>query len=465
MNMKRIIFFFAVLSICGAASAQQIDSVAGAIDTVHLYDTWYMYNPMPLEVSDIHWTSYAPYPSLWDEPFSPDKGDNLAVSYQLEDSLTVLGVAYTGFIKYDEYDSSNTLIYPLEYINSFSLLRFLSSDTVTGNPIVPFYIHRTLEVVPGATGSFQRTFKECAFEYQWTHHPQVHPDTLWYTRDKNPGALAVQCYEFYFDSPICLSSDDLDSFFVGRIGMRIGWPRVKDYRVFYQHGDEHSFRGGTNGINPYDGMFEESRTSDYLNAEVKRWGTLFPIIGFRCTAPQYLQSAYDPNGDKVLRWPRHRDAEVYQMAVDPQQTTVTLAGTLDSILYSSDTMPYIRKGCRFRTSGYDTLVYSPWSKFPQPSSGGNGGENNDSTSAAIRQTEMLQQYTTVQPNPATETAKVISSFGLTRIEAFNTAGDRIYDAPHTGYSATLDVSRWPSGTYIIRLHTPVGTVPKRLVVQ
>ena len=73
--------------------------------------------------------------------------------------------------------------------------------------------------------------------------------------------------------------------------------------------------------------------------------------------------------------------------------------------------------------------------------------------------------TVLQPNPATETAKVISSFGLTRIEAFNTAGDRIYDAPHTGYSATLDVSRWPSGTYIIRLHTPVGTVPKRLVVQ
>ena len=71
----------------------------------------------------------------------------------------------------------------------------------------------------------------------------------------------------------------------------------------------------------------------------------------------------------------------------------------------------------------------------------------------------------VQPNPATETAKVASSFGLTRIEAFNSAGDRVYDAPHTGLTATLDVSRWPAGTYILRLHTPAGTVGKKLIVR
>ena len=82
-----------------------------------------------------------------------------------------------------------------------------------------------------------------------------------------------------------------------------------------------------------------------------------------------------------------------------------------------------------------------------------------------RAVELLKRYTSVQPNPATETAKVISSFGLTRIEAFNSAGDRVYDAPHTGLTATLDVSRWPAGTYILRLHTPAGTVGKKLIVR
>ena len=89
----------------------------------------------------------------------------------------------------------------------------------------------------------------------------------------------------------------------------------------------------------------------------------------------------------------------------------------------------------------------------------------DPDTLGIQSPELLKRYTSVQPNPATETAKVISSFGLTCIEAFNSAGDRVYDAPHTGLTATLDVSRWPAGTYILRLHTPAGTVGKKLIVR
>ena len=89
----------------------------------------------------------------------------------------------------------------------------------------------------------------------------------------------------------------------------------------------------------------------------------------------------------------------------------------------------------------------------------------DPDTLGIQSVELLKRYTSVQPNPATETAKVISSFGLTRIEAFNSAGDRVYDAPHTGLTATLDVSRWPAGTYILRLHTPAGTVGKKILVR
>ena len=80
---------------------------------------------------------------------------------------------------------------------------------------------------------------------------------------------------------------------------------------------------------------------------------------------------------------------------------------------------------------------------------------------------LLGRLTGVMPNPATETAKVVSSFGLTMVEAFNMAGEKVHtlrlpDAPLT---ATLDVRRWPSGTYLLRIHTPQGTAVKKLVVR
>ena len=88
-------------------------------------------------------------------------------------------------------------------------------------------------------------------------------------------------------------------------------------------------------------------------------------------------------------------------------------------------------------------------------------------SVGVPENSMLQRLTGVMPNPAAETAKVVSSFGLTMVEAFNMAGEKVHtlrlpDAPLT---ATLDVRRWPSGTYLLRIHTPQGTAVKKLVVN
>ena len=86
---------------------------------------------------------------------------------------------------------------------------------------------------------------------------------------------------------------------------------------------------------------------------------------------------------------------------------------------------------------------------------------------AIGEPELLHRLTSVTPNPATGRAKVVSSFGLTMVEAFNTAGEKVHELrlPDTPFSATLDVSRWPAGTYILRLHTPQGVATKKLVVK
>ena len=91
---------------------------------------------------------------------------------------------------------------------------------------------------------------------------------------------------------------------------------------------------------------------------------------------------------------------------------------------------------------------------------------NDTTLSA-GEPDMLRRYTAVTPNPATGRAKVVSSFGLTLVEAFNAAGEKVHELrlPDAPLTATIDVSRWPSGTYILRLHTPQGIATKKLVVS
>ena len=89
------------------------------------------------------------------------------------------------------------------------------------------------------------------------------------------------------------------------------------------------------------------------------------------------------------------------------------------------------------------------------------------TTLSAGEPDMLRRYTAVTPNPATGRAKVVSSFGLTMVEAFNAAGEKVHELrlPDAPLTATLDVSRWPTGTYILRLHTPQGVAAKKLVVS
>ncbi len=90
----------------------------------------------------------------------------------------------------------------------------------------------------------------------------------------------------------------------------------------------------------------------------------------------------------------------------------------------------------------------------------------DTTGAGIDEQGMLGRLTGVMPNPAAENAKVVSSFGLSRVEAYNLAGEKVDDLrlPSPFLSATLDVRRWPVGAYILRIHTPQGIATKKLTV-
>ena len=96
---------------------------------------------------------------------------------------------------------------------------------------------------------------------------------------------------------------------------------------------------------------------------------------------------------------------------------------------------------------------------PEPDTAGGGD------TLAVTQADMMGRYVTVQPNPAVDEARVLSSFGLERIEAYNAEGRLVFKQEATGLEATLDVKGWPRGTYLLRIQTPMGAVTKKLLVQ
>ena len=89
----------------------------------------------------------------------------------------------------------------------------------------------------------------------------------------------------------------------------------------------------------------------------------------------------------------------------------------------------------------------------------------DSTLTGIGKVDMVGRYVSVSPNPAGDRATVVSSFGLTAIEAYDPQGRQLYTAPATGLKAELDVSAWPRGTVLLHIHTPAGTAVKKLLLR
>lgn len=89
----------------------------------------------------------------------------------------------------------------------------------------------------------------------------------------------------------------------------------------------------------------------------------------------------------------------------------------------------------------------------------------DTSQTGIGRMTLVDRNTTVSPNPATQTVRVASGFGITAIEVFDAAGAKVHEQKASGMTATLEVGRWARGTYMLRIHTAVGIATKKLVVQ
>lgn len=86
-------------------------------------------------------------------------------------------------------------------------------------------------------------------------------------------------------------------------------------------------------------------------------------------------------------------------------------------------------------------------------------------SNAIPSAEALGSHLILSPNPACEQVDISSPLPMTRIEVHNALGRCLYDRPTLGLTDNLDVSAWPAGTYLLRIHTHTVIITKKLLVR
>ena len=118
------------------------------------------------------------------------------------------------------------------------------------------------------------------------------------------------------------------------------------------------------------------------------------------------------------------------------------------LLYDCRIGWYQRRGL-----AYIFPIYNPDEYHPTP----------DTT--AIAESCELTRYVTVSPNPARTEVKVVSSFPIHQVEAYDASGRKMYVLEASGPQATLDVHSWPAGNYILKVNTPMGVFTKKLVIE
>lgn len=82
----------------------------------------------------------------------------------------------------------------------------------------------------------------------------------------------------------------------------------------------------------------------------------------------------------------------------------------------------------------------------------------------VEEVDEMAHYVNISPNPGNDMVKIASSFGMKQIEVFNSAGQRLLNQETSGLQTRLNVSGWPQDTYIVRVHTVLGTITKKLLI-
>jgi hypothetical protein len=310
----------------------------------------------------------------------------------------------------------------------------------------------------------------CEFLYDYLRLYEADPDSLRHIGDEllvnlrytpvsyyvdldlwNPSLFerrpVIPMYERYFSTPVTVA----DSFYVGRRfrpdhhdGRDVILPMLSDtltYGIQYLAWNYDYIEDW----GEYYGIVDTIQGWGYGWLLYQLHPFLFPII-----APP--DTTVNPNDTTVTP---------IDTVVNPGDTIVVFPGdTLviggDTIVNTGDTVivtpgePVIIGGDTLVVNPDDSIIVIP---------GGNTG-------VGLRPNDLIYRYTNIAPNPARNSVRITSSFGLSRIEAYDLRGRLIYESPQLStFSFPLSTIEWPRGTYLLRITTPAGTTTKKLLIQ
>ena len=201
---------------------------------------------------------------------------------------------------------------------------------------------------------------------------------------------------------------------------------------------------------------------------------IFPIIDTTglylrqpCTTTTGFRNVSIDSCTVAMEWNLDGSSERYEVAVSrigrtPEEGTVVQCDTNYAVV---------------RTEPWDTTAqwYSAWvrcicaaghrSEWSSPvtfnvhCSPGAGPEDPVGISVAVDRASRLQ------PNPASGSVRVESSYRIAEVELFSLDGRSLQRRAVDATGTTLDISQLPSGTYIVRIATTSGTAYKKLVVK
>ena len=324
--------------------------------------------------------------------------------------------------------------------------------------------------------------------------PRMYDEIVGGFWDLRPYNRTPYVYEAYFDSAITVH----DSFFVAGTTYNNDW-FFNDSTGHYEYGyyypavyygvstSEYQYafdRIKIKFTNPLDrdtnpDIYVQDIQRDYnlgwydlgdYHREGEDFICLFPIFdttgldihGFRwigqCDTVRKLRLLYIENGKAYITWHSTAYSLWWEVAYGPEgsapedcarDTSHSSIFCMEHLRPGERYVVYVRERCQDDTRG-------PWGDYitlTMPES---------NVSIQPEQTD-VDLHTHIMPNPTDGITTVISGFKMSSIEVYNTAGALVESVKVNANTGMVDLSKLPSGTYILRINTNHGDTAKRVV--
>ena len=242
-------------------------------------------------------------------------------------------------------------------------------------------------------------------------------------------------------------------------------PRHHKRKLHYFDRDNDDFRYGITDTN-WHALSKVYRSDPPIDRDWNRFMNIFPIIDtsralptIHCGKP-YGLSLISASGDvATLSW-SSGEADYWQLSLCPdsceaEEGSLSTWSTTTATVQHLDTAQWytarVRSICLFD----DSTCFSDWSDSIRFYVSGE----------SIRIETVVDRYTHLMPNPASETVTVISSFRIGDVEVYTLDGRSVMRQQVDAISTTLDISTLAAGTYVVRIATNNGATTKKLVVK